>query len=107
MYINRDRKEQENRKVQKNPYINLPWDDSISDKWQQKRKQRLNRICDILRSLRKVPYQKFVAQLAITTGIRSHIIRSYLDEIKNAGLITIKNNTIIWNHQNTILESRV
>jgi hypothetical protein len=101
MYVDKERKKRRNR------YTDMPWDDSSSDKWQQKRKQRLNAICDQLRESCPVPYAEFVAQLAITTGIRSHIIRTYLDEIKTAGLITIKDNTIYWNNENKTFESRV
>ena len=96
-----------NRKMQKNPYTNMTWHDSDSDKWQLKRKQRLNNICDMLKALRVVQHQEFVAKLAITTGIRSHVIRTYLDEIKTAGLITIKNNMIYWNNESEAFVSRV
>lgn len=100
-YINK------NRRIQKNQYTDIAWDDSTSDKWQQKRKQRLNHICDLLRNLKATPYLEFVAKLAITTGIRSHIIRTYLEEIKTAGLITIKDNMIYWKKRDEALESRV
>lgn len=101
MYIDRERKKR------RNAYTDMAWDDNSSDRWQQKRKQRLNNICDLLRKQRTTQCAEFVAKLAITSGIRSHIIRTYLDEIKTAGLITIKDNTIYWNNRENAFESRV
>jgi hypothetical protein len=96
--VNKDRFVVENKDM-KNAYTGIVWDDSFSDRFQRQRKQRINRICDILKKRMTVEYVKFVAELAIATGVRSHIIRGYLDEIRNAGLITIENNIITWkNH---------
>jgi DNA-binding IscR family transcriptional regulator len=69
---------------------------------------RANYVCETLQKLGTVSYPQFVAKVAITSGIRSHIIRTHLSEIENAGLITIKSNMIYWNSQSETLEpSRV
>lgn len=93
--------------MQKNQYTGIDWDTDTSDKWQQKRQQRLNDICDILKTLKVASLPEFVAKLAITSGIRSYIIRIYLNEIKTAGLITIKKNVIYWNNQSDTFQGRV
>jgi predicted transcriptional regulator len=82
-----------------NPYTNFEYDDNHSDKWQRQRKQRLKDICDLLKKLRTTSYPNFVGKVAVTTGVRSHIIRTYLKEIEDAGLITIRDNIIYWNGQ--------
>jgi len=84
-----------------NPFTHFEYDVNNSDKWQRQRKQRLDYVCNLLKKLKTVSYPKFVGQVAITTGVRSHIIRTYLTEIENAGLITVKNDTIYWNGQQT------
>jgi hypothetical protein len=104
MYMYREK----NTNNKRNRYTHLEYDDNNSDKWQRQRKQRLNYTCDLLQKIRTIPYPQFVAKVAITTGVRSHIIRTYLSEIEAAGLITIRDNMICWNNQNeTIEESRV
>jgi hypothetical protein len=97
-----------NRNNKTNRYTRLEYDDNNSDKWQRQRKQRLNYVCELLQKLGTVSYPQFVAKVAITTGVRSHIIRIYLSEIENAGLITTKDNMIYWNIQSETIEpSRV
>lgn len=91
----------------RNPYTHLPYDDNKSDKWQLQRRQRLNYICELLEKLGKAVYPQLVGKVAITTGVRSHIIRTYISEIEAAGLITIKGNVIYWNNQSRPFESRV
>jgi hypothetical protein len=104
MYLYKER----NRNSKRNRYTQLESDDNNSDKWQRQRKQRLNYVCETLQKLETVSYPQFVAKVAITTGVRSHIIRTYLSEIENAGLITIKSVMICWNSQSeTIKPSRV
>jgi hypothetical protein len=97
-----------NRNNKRNRYTHLEYDDNNSDKWQRQRKQRLNYVIEQLQKLGTTPYPQFVARVAITTGVRSHIIRAYLGEIETAGLITVKDNMICWNSQSETIElSRV
>jgi len=96
-----------NRNNKRNRYTQLEYDDNNSDKWQRQRKQRLNYICDLLQKQRIAVYPQFIARVAITTGVRSHILRTYLSEIEAAGLITVKGNMIFWNDQDNTPQSRV
>ena len=98
---------EKNRNTKRNRYTQLEYDDNNSDKWQRQRKQRLNYICDLLQKQRIASYPQLIARLAITMGVRSHILRTYLSEIEAAGLITIKSNMIYWNDQDRTLQSRV
>ena len=84
-----------------NPFTHFEYDDNHSDVWQRQRKQRLKDMCEQLKKLGTTPFPKFVGQFAITTGVRSYIIRIYLKELEDAGLITVKDNTIYWNSQQT------
>ena len=71
-------------------------DESILDPFQRMKKKRINSVKEILKKLKKVCLEEFIAKVAIECGIHSRTLREYLAALETIGEISIKDGKIKW-----------
>ena len=70
--------------------------DDFLDPWQQKRKQRIAFIKDLLRSQKEVDKTQFLGSIGTEYGIRRHTLDEYIKDLEDYGVIEVSDGKIKW-----------
>jgi len=67
---------------------------AITTKTQQMRKARLNLLLNTIKALRSVEFSKIIGLMSLNYGFKSDLTREYVNELENAGFVTVKEGVI-------------
>jgi len=66
------------------------------DPWQEKRRDRIAFIMDLLRSQKEVDADQFLGSISTEYGIRRLTLKEYLTDLQDYGVIEISDGKIKW-----------
>lgn len=80
---------------------NYDWiDPNLMDSHQQRKRERIRAIGDLIEKRRRVDYKRFLAEMQYH-GIRKKVAREYLDVLRDLGMIRFSDGYVVWNGENT------